>query len=158
MPCSCPIARPRRAPGYAYTPASTSTPAQSFIVAAAPTRTTVTTSAATGTASTTATLNGTVNTNGMAITNCYFEYGTSVTYPTLTAACSPSYTTISGTSVLTGASAAVGGLSPSTTYYFQLEVTYSSTNYGGGELSFLASTTGTTTAAATNVTTTTATN
>lgn len=143
-------------PGYAYT-TSTSTPAQSFIVAAATSTPTVTTSAATGTTSTTATLNGTVNANGLAITNCYFEYGTSVTYPTLTAACSPSYATISGTSVLTGVSAAIGSLSASTTYYFQLEVTYSSTNYGGGELSFLASTTGTTTAAATNVTATSAT-
>ncbi|MGH9045429.1 MAG: cell wall-binding repeat-containing protein, partial [Acidimicrobiales bacterium] len=76
----------------------------------------VTTTAATGITSTSATLNGTVNPNGQTVT-CDYVYGTSSTLAGGTATAS---FTASGT---TGVSEPdqLAGLSPGTTYYFQLQ-------------------------------------
>ncbi len=80
-----------------------------------------------GVSTSAATLHGTVNPNGNNVTDCHFDYGTTTSYGS-TAACSPSPG--SGTGVV-NVSAAVGGLSASTTYHFRLVAT-NSTGAGTG--------------------------
>ena len=98
---------------------------------------TAVTSAATSVSGTTATLNGTVNPNGDATTYS-FEYGTTTAYGLTT----PAVGAGSGVAAI-AASAAVTGLLPNTTYYFQLMATNANGTQLGGQLTFFTS--GTTT-------------
>src|SRR5208283_2351874 len=89
----------------------------------APNPPTVVTKAATSVTQTTATLTATVNPNGGNVTECKFEYGTTISYGS-TASCAslPG----SGTSPV-AVSAAVASLTPNTTYHFRIVAT----NAGG---------------------------
>ena len=84
---------------------------------------TVVTKAASAITQTSATLAATVNPNAGEVGECKLEYGTTTAYGS-SATCSPSPG--SGTSPV-AVSAAVGGLSPNTTYHFRI----SATNGGG---------------------------
>jgi hypothetical protein len=76
---------------------------------------------------TTATLNASVNPNGANVTDCHFEYGTSVGYGTSVACASPPGAGESEVAV----SAPVGSLSESTTYHFRIVATNGlGTTYG----------------------------
>jgi hypothetical protein len=88
---------------------------------------TATTLAASNVTSDSATFNGTVNPEGTA-TSADFEWGTTTSYGTTTSAQSLG----SGSSALP-VSAQLTGLSPGTTYHFQL---YANGTIGGGDLSF----------------------
>jgi hypothetical protein len=91
---------------------------------------TAVTGAATSIAPASATLNGTVNPNGQA-TNWYFEYGTSTSYGSKTAARSAG----SGTSS-TSVSASLTGLKGATTYHYRLVATNTFGTRVGGDQSF----------------------
>ena len=81
---------------------------------------TVITGAATGIADTEATLNGTVNPDGVAMTECVFEWGTTTAYGE-TAPCVPNAAGIgSGTSPV-AVSANLSGLDVATVYHFRLK-------------------------------------
>jgi hypothetical protein len=95
----------------------------------------VTTGAATSVTSSTATLNGRVNPNGYT-TTYYFEYGTTTSYGTTTTSTSAG----SGTSAV-AATASLTGLSPGTTYDFQLVATNANGTTDGGNLTFTTSST-----------------
>ena len=82
---------------------------------------TVTTGEASGITQSSALLNGTVNPDGKTVTDCHFEYGLSTSYGS-SAPCSPSPG--SGETAIP-VSAAVTGLSPSTTYHFRISATNS---------------------------------
>jgi hypothetical protein len=79
----------------------------------------VVTKPATAVSTTTATLHATVNPNGSEVTDCHFNYGTTTSYGN-TAACSPAPG--SGSSPV-AVSAAITGLTPATTYHFQIVAT-----------------------------------
>jgi hypothetical protein len=79
---------------------------------------------------TSAKLGGTVNPNGVA-TNWYFEYGTSTSYGTKTAAKSAG----SGTKGV-GESASISGLTAGTTYHYRLVATSASGTTAGRDRSF----------------------
>jgi DNA-binding beta-propeller fold protein YncE len=82
----------------------------------------VTTTATTNLTATSATLNGTVNPNGLAVSDCHFEYGTDNSY-SKTAACAQTPAAIgSGTSPVP-VSADLAGLQPNTVYHFRLDAT-----------------------------------
>ncbi len=84
----------------------------------------VTTGAATGKQPLQATLNGTVNSNGLSLSNCYFEYGTSPSYGS-SAPCTGSESSESAT---------VSSLTPGTTYHFRIVATNGSgPAYGNDE-------------------------
>jgi hypothetical protein len=76
---------------------------------------------------TSATLNATVDPNGESVSDCHFEYGTSLSYGS-SVAC----TTLPGSGEMPVAvSASVGGLTKSTTYHFRIVATNpTGTNYG----------------------------
>jgi hypothetical protein len=93
----------------------------------------VSTGLASAVASSAATLNGTVNPNG-ASTSCYFEYGTSASYGSITA----SQPTGSGTASV-GVSASLSGLIASTTYHFRLNCSNSVGPSSGADASFATS-------------------
>ena len=79
-----------------------------------------TTDPATGVGATTATLKGTVNPNGAAVSDCHFEYGTTVAFgQTIGCASTPAG------SAPVGVSAALTGLTPATGYHYRLVVTTS---------------------------------
>lgn len=89
----------------------------------------VATLAASAVTSTSATLNGTVNPNGLA-TTYYFEYGTSISYGTLTSTVSAG----SGSTAV-GVSASVSGLTLNGTYHFRLVgVNADGTTYGSDKV------------------------
>src|SRR4029077_20962174 len=89
----------------------------------APPPPTVLTGKATAITQTTATLNATVNPNGGEVSECEFEYGTSMSYGTsVPCAALPG----SGTSAV-AVSAQIGSLKANTTYHFRV----SATNAGG---------------------------
>jgi PKD repeat protein len=73
--------------------------------------------AATSVTQTAATLNATVNPNGAEVTECKFEYGTSASFYEASAPCA---TLPGGGTGAVAVSAAIGGLSPGTTYHFRL--------------------------------------
>jgi trimeric autotransporter adhesin len=100
---------------------------------------TATTDAATGMNTTTATLNGTVNPNASA-TSYYFQYGPTVAYGLVTT--SQSAGAGSGAFAV---SAAVTGLTPNITYYFQLVATNFNGTSFGGQQTFVATATATVT-------------
>ncbi|MBP2674718.1 MAG: hypothetical protein H6Q84_1558, partial [Deltaproteobacteria bacterium] len=107
----------------------------SFVPGAAPT---VATSAATSVGANTATLNGTVTPNGLA-TQAWFEWGTSSTLSTYTS--TSSQAAGSGTSGQ-AISAALTGLSSSTTYYFRIAASNSGGTRRGSIGSFTTTTAG----------------
>jgi sugar lactone lactonase YvrE/phosphodiesterase/alkaline phosphatase D-like protein len=82
---------------------------------------TVVTKAASAILQTAATLNATVNPNGVTVSKCEFEYGTTTSYGK-TATCTPSPG--SGTSPV-AVSARVTGLTANTTYHFRISATNS---------------------------------
>ncbi len=83
----------------------------------------VTTGAATGKQPLQATLNGTVNPNGLPLSNCHFEYGTSTSYGASVPCSGPE----------SGESATVS-LAPGTTYHFRIVATNASgPAYGNDE-------------------------
>jgi hypothetical protein len=90
------------------------------------------TAAASAVTQTSATLNATVNPNGGTVSDCHFNYGTSITYGT-SAPCStlPG----SGTSPV-AVSAPLTGLSPNTTYHFQIVATNPSGTGEGADQTF----------------------
>ena len=92
----------------------------------------VTTNAATGISTTAATLNGSVNPHGSA-TTYYFEYGTTTSYGSQVPATPPSVG--SGQSALSE-SATLTGLTPNTTYDFQIVATNTAGTTYGGNLTF----------------------
>jgi hypothetical protein len=80
----------------------------------------------------TATLNATVNPNGVSVSDCHFEYGTTTSYGS-SAACSslPG----SGTSPV-AVSASVTGLSVTTTYHFRISATSAEGTSTGSDQAF----------------------
>jgi DNA-binding beta-propeller fold protein YncE len=83
---------------------------------------TVATGEATGLQTTGATLNGTVNPNGVQLTDCHFDYGTSTAYGQ-TAACAPAAASVPPDSSDHEVTASVAGLAPNTTYHYRLVAT-----------------------------------
>ena len=129
---------------------------QMFTTVLAGTAPTVTTDTATSVSTTSATLNGTVNPNGLS-TTVVFQYGTTTSYGSqVTATESP----VTGTSAVS-VSAQLTGLSPDTTYHYQVVGTNSAGTTNGTNQSFTTLSAGTaptvTTDAASNVSTTSAT-
>jgi hypothetical protein len=95
---------------------------------------TATTDPASGVSDTAGTLNGTIDPKYVAVTNCYFEYGKTIAYG--------SYEPCSPLPQSTGSqteSAGLTGLSPSTTYHFQIVVTTEGGTVMGGDQSFITS-------------------
>jgi DNA-binding beta-propeller fold protein YncE len=80
---------------------------------------TVMTGTASNVSETSATLEGTVNPEGLALSSCEFEYGTSTSYGR-TASCVPSATSIGAGTEAVPVKAEVSGLEPHTTYHFRL--------------------------------------
>jgi hypothetical protein len=95
--------------------------------AAAATAPSATTGAVTSIGSTTVTITGSVNPNGTA-TSWYFEYGTTTSYGTKTAEMNDG----SGTSD-SAVSASLTGLTPGTTYHYQLVATSTAGTTNGGD-------------------------
>jgi hypothetical protein len=102
------------------------------VVVAGPPTPTATTQQATAVAETEATLNGNVNPEGQA-TSYYFEYGATESYGTKTAEVSAGSGSTSQEFHFTWS-----GLSPNTTYYFQLVAVYGAgkTKVDGGNMTF----------------------
>jgi hypothetical protein len=102
------------------------------VVVTGPPTPTATTQQATGVTETEATLNGSVNPEGQA-TSYYFEYGTTESYGTKTGEVSAGSGSTSQEFHFTWT-----GLSPSTTYYFQLVAVYGAgkTKVEGGKMTF----------------------
>jgi sugar lactone lactonase YvrE len=84
---------------------------------------TVVTGTASSMTSSSATLNATANPNGGEVSECKFEYGTTIAYGS-TAGCVPSPGSLESPVAV---SASVSGLSPNTTYHFRI----AATNRGG---------------------------
>jgi sugar lactone lactonase YvrE len=100
-----------------------------FTYTAAPT---VETKPASAILQTVATLNATVNPNGLTVSKCEFEYGTSISYGK-TALCTTSPG--SGTSAV-AVSAAITGLSAKTTYHYRISAMNSAGTSKGSDSSF----------------------
>jgi phosphodiesterase/alkaline phosphatase D-like protein len=83
-----------------------------------------------------ATLNGTVNPEGANVTECLFEYGSTISYGQ-TAACSPAPG--SGSTPISVA-ANVAGLRPGTLYHFRLVATNAAGTRRGADLTFVTAT------------------
>ncbi len=95
--------------------------------AAAATAPSATTGAVTSIGATTATITGTVNPNGTT-TNWYFQYGTTTSYGTKTASINDG----SGTTD-SNVSASITGLTPGTTYHYQLVATSTAGTTNGSD-------------------------
>ena len=81
-----------------------------------------------------ATFHGTVNPDGVAVSACKFEYGTTAAYGQ-TVACEQASGSISGTSPIT-VSAPVASLAPNTTYHVRLAATTASGTSHANDVSF----------------------
>ena len=93
------------------------------------------TGAATDVTIATARLNGTINPNGVALDDCYFEYGRTTAYGTRVD-CVPDEATIgSGTSPV-AVSADIAGLQPNSTYHFRLAGENANGTANGADRSF----------------------
>jgi hypothetical protein len=116
---------------YKFQSASLFYPEYEIIVAGPPTPT-ATTGQATGVTETKATLNGSVNPEGQA-TSYYFEYGSTESYGAMTGELSAGSGSTSQEFHFTWT-----GLSPNTTYYFQLVAVYGAgkTKAEGGKMTF----------------------
>ena len=116
---------------------------------------TVATGAATQLATGAATLNGSVNPGGTAPVAYWFAYGTS---PSALTATSPQATQPAGTTAAP-VSAALTGLSPGTTYYYELEASLNGSTYSGQVETFQTAVPapGASTGSASNITSSTAT-
>jgi len=79
------------------------------------------TTAASGLTNTAATLNGTVNPDGVAITECKFEYGPTTLYGS-SVPCSPEAGAIPNDAATHAVSAALSGLTPNASYHYRLVV------------------------------------
>ncbi|MDI6787592.1 MAG: glycine-rich protein [Planctomycetota bacterium] len=79
-----------------------------------------------------ATLNGTVNANGVLVTACYFDYGTSPSYGS-TATASPA---VGGGGGNVAVSAPLSGLTPTTQYYFRVVATNAQGTTNGNNQTF----------------------
>ena len=93
----------------------------------------VTTLAASGVTTTNATLNGTVNPNGAA-TTAYFRYGLTTNYGSFSAT-----NNLAATNLTLSVSNLISGLSPGTTYHFQLVASNSLGVASGADLTFTTS-------------------
>jgi NHL repeat len=83
---------------------------------------------------TSATLNGTVNPDGIQVTSCKFEYGTTASYGNV-AACAQTPAQIGEGSSPVPVSADIPGLAPDATYYFRLVAgNANGVNPGSGEI------------------------
>ena len=102
---------------------------------------TASTNSASGIGNTAATLNGNVTPNGLA-TSAYFEYGPTTAYGST--APSPSFNLGSGSTGV-GVSQPISGLSPGTTYHFQLIASNSDGTTYAGDQTFTTSSSTTTT-------------
>jgi len=120
-----------------------STRIASFIFANVPT---VATNAATNVTGTSATLNGIVNPNGLA-TDYYFKWGTTAAYSNVTS------TVAAGSGLANAAvNAAITGLTPGSTYHFQISATNSDGPANGTDFTFIAGQAEVTTSAITGIT------
>lgn len=94
-----------------------------------------TTGGSSGIGLTTATIAGTANPNGVATTDCHFDYGTTTSYGSV-APCSPAAgggsSDVSVSASLTGLAASVSG----TTYHYRLVVSNANTTSTGSDNSF----------------------
>jgi hypothetical protein len=91
---------------------------------------TATTTAATAVTRTLASLNGTVNPNGSTVSECKFEYGSTISYGSTAPCASPPG---SGESA---AAAPLGNLTPATTYHFRISATNAGGTSTGSDQSF----------------------
>jgi hypothetical protein len=82
---------------------------------------------------TSATVNGTVNPNGSPVTSCTFEYGATTAY----ASSEPCAQSVGSGTTPVSVSADLSGLTPNTTYHYQLEATLSTGAAYGGDQDFL---------------------
>lgn len=97
---------------------------------------TVTTVGASGVGPKAATLEGTVNPDGVQVTDCHFDYGTSTHYGQ-TAPCVPAAAVIGSDSSDHPVTADLAGLlKPGTTYHFRLEATNANGTNFGEDLTF----------------------
>ena len=96
----------------------------------------VTTGAATSVGKTTATLNGSVNPDGVAITECEFEWGETISYGK-TAACVPNAAGIGSGASPVAVHADLSGLEVGTTYRFRLRAANANGPIVGGQGSLL---------------------
>jgi hypothetical protein len=92
----------------------------------------VTLSAASGVTQAAATLNGSVDPNGVNVSDCHFEYGTSASYGVSTP-CSPAPGAGSTAVAVAGAS---GGLSAETTYHYRVVATSPGGTSASGDATF----------------------
>jgi hypothetical protein len=99
---------------------------------------TVVTNAASGVSQTQATLNGTVNPNGATLTLCEFQWGITTSYGS-TASCAE---TVGSGSSPVPVTAVLSGLSPNTTYHFQLTVHTVDSAGAGSDQAFTTGSTG----------------
>lgn len=99
------------------------------------TATTFLTNPATEISDDSATLNGTVRLEGLALTECKFEYGFSASYG-LTAPCSPDFSSIPNDSSDHPVAAELSGLAQSTTYHFRLRAANSAGSIVGQDRTF----------------------
>jgi hypothetical protein len=95
----------------------------------------VVTSAASGLTDSEATLNGTVNPDGVALTECFFEWGTSTAYGE-TASCVPGPGGIGAGTSPVAVAADLSGLNGGTVYHFRLKAANANGQIVGSDMSF----------------------
>ena len=119
---------------------------------------TVTTNAASNVTFNSATLNGTVNPDGVQVTDCHFDYGTSTAYELGSVPCVETPASIGSGSSDVLVHADVSGLNAETDYHFQLVAANANgANYGQDAVTTTTPVVGVTTDPATNITETSAT-
>jgi hypothetical protein len=119
---------------------------------------TVTTDAASNVTFNSATLNGTVNPDGVQVTDCHFDYGTSTAYELGSVPCLETPATIGSGSSDVPVHADVSGLGPETDYHFHLVAANANGSNNGQDAVFTTTpVVGVTTDPASNITETSAT-